>query len=176
MLHQLPEIQPSAFPKESTGRRMTNKIPVICYEETIADVERLLIKKTNLYDTINYIYVIDNVGKLVNVISIKEVFRLPKTKKVSEFPQKELVKVRAHTDQEHVASRALEHSLKAVPVVDKEDRLIGIVPSDEILRILDNENIEDFLRFAGVHRFDKAPYEMLKASTGNKLRLAYLGL
>lgn len=170
MLHQLPELHSTILSKESAGRRMTNKIPVVCEEETIGGIERLLIEKTELFDTINYIYVVDKDGKLINAISIKELFRSPKTKKVSEFPVKEIIKARVHTDQEKVALLALKHNLKAVPLVDKEDHLVGLVSSDVILNILDNENIEDFLRFAGVHRFDKTPYEMLKASAKSQIR------
>jgi len=149
---------------------MTHKVPVICIEETIAEVENLLEKEASNFDTINYIYVIDRGGKLLNVISIKELFRSPSTKKVSDFLQKKLVTVRAHTDQERVALLALEHKLKAVPVIDKDDHLLGVVPSDEILSILDTENIEDLLRFAGVSYFDKTPYEAITASAVSQVR------
>lgn len=149
---------------------MTVKIPVVCMEDTIASTERILVEKIGDFDTINYIYVTDENGKLVNIISIKEIFRSPKEKKISDFPRKELIKVRSHTDQEKIALCALEHRLKAIPVIDKEDRLLGVVPSDEILSILDDKNIEDFLRFAGIHRFDKTPYEIIKASSLNQVR------
>lgn len=170
MLHELSPISSESFPRDSAGRRMTQKVPVICVEETIAEVEKLLEKEASNFDTINYIYVIDRTGKLLNVISIKELFRSPSTKKNSDFSQKKLVTVRAHTDQERVALLALEHRLKAVPVVDKDDHLVGVVPSDEILKILDTENIEDALRFAGVSYFDKTPYEAITAPAVSQAR------
>lgn len=176
MLCQLPKLNVFVFPKDSAGRRMTVKIPVVCMEDTIASTEKILVEKIKDFDTINYIYVTDENGKLVNIISIKEIFRSPKERKISDFPQKELIKVRSHTDQEKIALCALEHHLKAIPVIDKEDKLLGVVPSDEILSILDNENIEDFLRFAGIRRFDKTPYEIIKASSLSqvKARLPWL--
>lgn len=171
MSHQILEINPNTFPKESAGRRMTNKIPVVEPEETISGIEKILTEQVNEFETINYIYVVDKDGRLANVVSIKEIFRSPKEKKLVDFPQKEVIKIRARADQEKAALLALRHNIKAVPVVDKEDKLLGIVPSDEILNILHNENIEDFLRFAGIHKFDKTPYETLKAPPKIQIRL-----
>lgn len=90
---------------------------------------------------------------MTGVISAEEIFRLPKTTSVSQIMKKAVVKVRPHIDQERVAMLAIRHNLKAIPVVDAEDKFLGAVPSDVILNILHQENIEDILRSAGVHSF-----------------------
>lgn len=131
----------------------------------MADVERLLIQKHSQFDTINYIYVVDRNNVLIGVLTIKNVFRLPKLTRVKEVMTVEVVSVRATVDQEKVALLALRHNLKAIPVVDKEDRLLGVVPSDTIFSILYQEAHEDLLLRAGVQRFDHDSVDPLTAST-----------
>lgn len=151
------------FPPESAGRLMTAKIPLTDSDATIADVEKMLFGKTKELETINYIYIVDKSKKLKGVISVKEVFCLPKTTLVSQIMTKDLVLVRPHTDQEKVALLALQHNLKTIPVVDKENHFLGVVPSDVILNILHNENIEDVLRFAGVGKLKDPAVGIIKA-------------
>jgi magnesium transporter len=152
------------FPPESAGRLMTNEIPLAPSDATIADIEKMLFEKTKEFETINYIYIVDKSRRLKGVISVKDVFRLPKFTPVSQIMKRDLVLVHPHTDQEMVALLALQHNLKAIPVVDKENYLLGIVPSDIILNILHNENIEDILRFAGVGVIKNPAISIIKAS------------
>jgi magnesium transporter len=76
---------------------------------------------------------------------------------VMDLIPRELITARAYTDQEKVAFLALRYNLKAIPVVDKNNRFLGVVASDDILRILDNEAIEDILSFGGV--WHRGPYD-----------------
>jgi len=135
---------------DSAGRIMATNVPIISDKATIADIEHLLLKDTRNFETINYIYVVNSQKQLTGVVSIKEVFSLPKSTLVAQAAKKPLVKVRPHTDQEHVAILAIKHNLKAIPVVDAEDVFLGAVPSDVILNVLHKENIEDILRSVGV--------------------------
>ncbi len=139
------------FPLESAGRRMVKEVPLAYLENSILDVKNMLFEKMEGLETINYVYVINRERKLVGVFSIKEVFRKPEEAKVKEIMEREIVKVRLYTDQERVAILALKNNLKAVPVVDKEGKFLGILPSDIILDILHSENVEDFLKTVGIH-------------------------
>jgi len=152
------------FPPESAGRMMTAKVPISDTKATIADIEKALFGKTKEFETINYIYIIDKNRRIKGVISIKDIFCLPKTTLVSQIMKKKLVSVRSHTDQERVALLALQHNLKAIPVVDKKDHLLGVVSSDVILNILHDEDIEDILRFAGVGKLKDSAVSLIKAS------------
>lgn len=153
------------FPSESAGRLITTKVPIASPEATIADVEKMLFQKTEEFETINYIYIVNRNKKLKGVISVKDVFRLPKTTQLAKVMVKEMISARAHADQERVALLALKHNLKAIPVVDKKNCFLGAVPSDAILHILHNENIEDILRFAGVHKFKDPAMSIIQASS-----------
>jgi magnesium transporter len=75
---------------------------------------------------------------------------------------KTLIKAHPYTDQERVAILALKHNLKAIPVVDKENKFLGVVTSDTILDILHSEHVEDILRSAGVHDGVYFPSRLMK--------------
>jgi len=130
---------------------MVANVPTARPGERISDVKKMLFEEMKELETINYIYVIDKERKLVGIFSIKEVFRKPEETRVSEVMQTEIIKAHPYTDQERVAILALTHNLKSIPVVDKDSHFLGVVPSDIILNILHSENVEDFLKSAGIH-------------------------
>ncbi len=150
---------------DSAGRVMITNVPVVLSSATIGDIEALLFKEAANFDTINYIYVVDEQNKLSGTLSIKDVFCFPKKVLVSEFMQKKLITVRQNTDQERVALLSIKHNLKAIPVIDNNNLFLGVVPSDIILNILHQENIEDFLRSAGVNIFKNPARDLIVAST-----------
>jgi magnesium transporter len=152
----------TGYPPETAGAKMTTDIPVVHPEETVGQVLALLREKMGQLETINYIYVTDKENKLVGVFSVKEIFQKPPETKVKDLIDEELVTVRARTDQERVAILALRHNLKAIPVVDKQGLLLGVVPSDIILEILYSETGEDMLRFAGAYKPDQSALSIQK--------------
>jgi magnesium transporter len=146
----------NSYPKETAGRIMTPAVPIILESFTIGDAEAIILKKVKEFETINYLYAVDKKGGLKGVISIKELFRQPKTTKISDVMEEKVVSARVHTDQEKVASLALKYSLKAVPVVDKHGVFLGVVQSDTIIQVLNEEYSEDVLYRAGVSEVNSA--------------------
>jgi len=138
------------YPLNSAGRNMVKNIPICHQNDAISDVREMLLKTTDALESINYVYVIDKNSKLIGVFSVKDIFRRSQAK-VKEIMETELVKAKLYTDQERVAILALQKNLKSIPVVDKNNKLMGVVPSDIILDILNTENIEDFLRMTGIN-------------------------
>lgn len=166
-------------PSETAGRLMTEKVPQVNEKATITDVKELLFKEINRFKTINYIYILSANKELRGVVSIKEIFRSPGDTPVTKLSPPKIISVRAHTDQEKVAFLALQHNLKAIPVVDKNNRFLGVVTSDSILHILDNEAVEDILRFGGaLHRgpYDNILNIPLALSIKHRLPWLLLGL
>lgn len=131
---------------------MTTKIPVVDSETTLGTINRLVFSNITKFDTINYIYVVNKKGVLTGVLSIKEVFRRQESSKVGKASKKATVYVHPETDQERVIYLALRNNIKAIPVVNKEGVLLGVVPSDKILSILYHEAREDALHIAGIHK------------------------
>lgn len=169
------------YARDTAGRKITKAVPTVGPGDKIAQVETLLRSRASEYETINYVYVLDERQKLIGVLSIKEMLRLSGTVPVGEAMKPVTVSVRPHTDQERVAQLALAHNLKAIPVVDKDQIFQGVVSSDAILEILNQEHTEDMMRFAGVphqHGEKNAIDVLLKATSGThvKLRLPWLVL
>jgi len=165
-----------AYPPESAGRAMTTRVPVAAPEATIADIERMLLQRAQEFESIQYVYLVNQAGRLVGGISIKEVFQHQKLLPVAQLMVTDLVTIRPHTDQERVVHLALAHNLKAVPVVDKNGNFLGAVLSDTLLQTLYREVSEDMLRLAGIKRSEAMFDNVLKIPLGKSLehRLPWL--
>ena len=148
LLPSLPEEK--NYPTDTAGRLMITNVPVVLLDFTIKQTEELLLKKVKKYETINYIYVTHKNGKLAGVISIKDILRQPKRTMVSQIMTKDLVVAHPYTDQERVAYLALKKNIKAVPIIDKDEIFLGVVPNDAILEITYDEAHDDLLSLAGV--------------------------
>lgn len=159
----------------SAGRIMTKAIPIVSIDVNIGFVEKLLINEIKNFENINYVYVTNSSGYLKGVLSIKEIFRVPKDVPVIDVMNSSLVTVRPSTDRERVALLAVENNIKNIPVVDKNGTLLGVVPSDIILDVLHQEGIEDVLRSAGILRHDSArDFINAKISVHFRKRLPWL--
>jgi len=169
-------VNQKTYPPETAGRKMIENVPLAFSKEKILDVKKRLFEKMEEFETINYIYVVNQDKKLLGVFSVKEVFRKPEENKVEEIMQTEVIKARPYTDQERIALLALKYNLKAIPVVDKEEHFLGVVTSDTILDILHSEHIEDILRSAGVHNSVYFPSKVMKTPVGilAKARIPWL--
>jgi magnesium transporter len=167
---------PNKYPPESAGRRMISNVPTAIPEERISDICKRLFEKANDFETLNYIYIIDRERRLAGVLSLKDVFQKPEASKIKDLMVKNVIRARPHTDQERVAILALRYNLKSVPVVDKKDIFLGVVPSDVILEILHSEDVEDILRFAGISKRDVILNKTLQfpVSVLTKIRLPWL--
>ncbi len=144
------KLDKNKYPKQSAGRLMIDRVPLIFKNQTIKEVQEFLFQKAQDFETINYLYVVDNQKKLIGVVSIKDIFRYPQKTKIADIMRTKIIKARAFTDQEVVAILALKNNIKAIPIVDKNNCFLGVVDSDIILNVLHKENIEDFLLSKGI--------------------------
>lgn len=138
------------YPPHTAGRLAISAVPVVSPDKKIVEVTKWLETEIHKFESINYIYVVDKVGKLVGTLSIKDTLRQAADALVSEVMKKELVVAYPRTHQERMALLALKNNLKAIPVVDKQNFFIGVVPSDTILSVLYTESQEDAMHLAGV--------------------------
>lgn len=152
------------YERYTAGSLMTRDVPVVNTTETVGDIEKIIIRDIEDFDTINYIYIIDSQRKLRGVISIKELYKQKNSVLVKDVMTKDFTAVRSSTDQERVVYKALENNIKAVPVIDKTGRFLGVVKSDNILLTLYNEVGEDMLQMAGVSGTGKGFDDVMKIS------------
>ncbi len=136
--------------KEIAQSHMTAKVPIVRSDQTIADIKDILYGHSGDIDTINYVYVVSKNSKLVGVLSLDNVFIQPDDTPVRKIMVKNPISARPHTDQERVAHLALKHNIKAIPVIDKNGKFLGVVPNDKILDILEHEHEEDILQMSGI--------------------------
>ncbi|HLC73269.1 MAG TPA: CBS domain-containing protein [Candidatus Nanoarchaeia archaeon] len=129
---------------------MERKFLVVNKNQIVSEVHNLLIKKSNLFEVMDYIYVLGTDKKLVGVFSIKDLFRFPSNTKVESFMITKIISAQAKTETEKVAHIALRHEIKAIPIVENE-KLIGVVSSKNILKIIHQSSIKDRFHFAGIH-------------------------
>jgi len=97
-----------------------------------------------------YLYVVDEYGNLVGVISLRQLVVVPPEKPLKEFMTTDVFSVRTDMDQEEVARIVARYDILAVPVVDESNRLVGIVTVDDVIDIIREEATEDMLKMVGV--------------------------
>lgn len=135
--------------EETAGYLAIKEVPLCRPDDSVGTVLSFLKELAQTYQTIHYIYVLES-RKLVGVLSIHELFSAEHHRLVSEIMTREVAYVHIHTDQEHVAQLALAQSVKAVPVVDDNAEFVGVISSDTLMRILNEEHIDDMYKAAGI--------------------------
>ncbi len=118
-----------------------------------------------------YIYVIDKYDKLVGVSSLRQLVVVPPETPLKEFMAKDLVSVKPYTDREEVARLVARYDYLAIPVVDNDNKIVGIVTVDDVIDILHEAATEDILKMAGVGE------EYIETQTilrGTRIRLPWL--
>jgi len=139
-----------SYRPQTAERLMTDKIPYIHVSATIGEVEKYLIDNIHIFESVNYIYVVDEKHKLIGIVSMKELFCCDKNVPVSRVMKTNIFSVKPSTRGERAAYSALNHEIKAVPVVDKNGVFLGAITSDNILSILHHEMQEDFFKLGGI--------------------------
>lgn len=138
------------FPDHTTGRIMTTKFAAFQQEDTAGRTLDSLQLKSDEYETINVIYVIDRHRKLKGVLSLKELVMARPGDILKDIMKEEMVYVDTHTDQEEAANLLQEKGFSALPVVDIEKRLVGILTRDDAYTALQEEITEDIFQAAGI--------------------------
>lgn len=138
------------LPADSAGKKATSKVPLVSPKMTVKEVQEMLFDHAKDFETINYIYVVSDKGRLHGVLSIKDIFSNSSEIQVKTIMGTDITKVHPHTDQEIAAHLALKSGIKAIPVVDNNGYLFGVISSDQIQAIFESETKEDFYRLAGI--------------------------
>jgi magnesium transporter len=145
--HALEELL--AYPPRSAGGIMSPSFFSVHQDVTIAEATRLIQTAEELPQHVQYLYVVDEHDRLVGVIGLRDLVLSKPDQPIHSVMAAELVTVTADTDQEKVAECASRYDLVAIPVVDDQRRLLGIVTIDDIVDVLREEATEDILRMAG---------------------------
>lgn len=138
-----------AYPDESAGRIMASDLIALPQATTAAEAIGHLRQIARDVEMISYLYVTDENGRLAGVTPLRQLLLADPGATLGELMNTSVIKVSTHTDQEEVAQLAARYDLLAIPVVDDDGRLMGIVTVDDILDVFKEEATEDFFKMAG---------------------------
>lgn len=145
------------YPDDSAGSIMTTEYvslrPDMTAEEAIKRIRRTGVDKETIYTC----YVTDNNRKLIGMISLRTLLLCEDDDVLEEVMENNVISVNTLEDQESVAQMMAKYDWAAMPVVDQENRLVGIVTVDDAIDVLQEETTEDFEKLAGMTPTDK-PY------------------
>lgn len=137
-------------PTETAGSVMHRAVAAIPAGASIREARALLTDPALPFAAISYLYLTDDAGRAVGVASLHEILSHEPDRPLADIANAPVVGVSPQTDQEHVVATALGNSITAVPVLDADGRPLGVVTADTIMRILQQEHLEDLQRLSGV--------------------------
>ncbi len=138
------------YPEGTAGRVMTTEYVRLREGLTVGEALSKIRRQDEDKETIYYAYVTDDNRTLVRVVSLRQLlFTFPDVL-IRDIASDRVIKVRTETPQEEVAQIMKRYDLIAIPVVDRENRLVGIITIDDVMDILEEEATEDIQKLAGV--------------------------
>jgi magnesium transporter len=147
-----------AYAEDAAGGLMSPRFARVRPDLTADEAIRYLRRQARDHlETIYYVYVLDSAQHLLGVVSFRQLFAAPPDRPVRELMEDRVISVPEDMDQEAVARLFARHDLLALPVVDAEGRMKGIVTFDDIVDVVQEEATEDAHKAAGMEALD-APY------------------
>jgi magnesium transporter len=139
-----------SYPEHSAGSVMTTEYATLTTDLTVSEaISRLRLQATSA-ETIYYVYVVDPERHLVGMVSLHDLILARPTARIESIMQREVISVPVDADQEDVAQTMARYDFLALPVVDAENRIVGIVTHDDVIDVVVQEATEDALRMGGV--------------------------
>src|SRR5690606_22933827 len=137
------------YEEKTAGSIMTTEYVVIQQDMTVKEAMRHLRKEAPGAETIYYLYVVDSNKKLVGVISLRDLIIAEGDYLIKEVMSERVVSVPAGEDQEEVAQMMRDYDFLALPVVDFQEHLLGIITADDITDVMEEEASDDYSKLAG---------------------------
>ena len=159
------------YPEDTAGGIMALEFVAVKADASVKDAIDTIREKREEVENLYYILVVDDLGKLVGVISLKNLVLERTDRKISDIMNSEVISVYVDTDQEEVARLFKKYDLVAIPVVGDDHRLVGRITHDDIIDVIEEEADEDISLMAGVFDQEITEESTLKIS---RARLPWL--
>ncbi|MDL2225812.1 magnesium transporter [Eubacteriales bacterium OttesenSCG-928-M02] len=134
----------------TAGSLMTIEFVDLHRDMTVKEAMLRIKRDAEDKETVYICYVIDNARHLVGIVSLRDIIVAEETEIIGDIMIEDIISVTTGTDQEEVADSMQRYDLLAIPVVDSESRLVGIVTIDDIMDVVEEESTEDMLIMAAV--------------------------
>jgi magnesium transporter len=152
------------YEEKTAGRIMNPKVFALSEDMTAGEAITALQGSRDV-EMVFYLYVIDARRHLVGVVSLRRLLLVSPTTPLKRIMTTDLISARADMDQEEVARMVASYNLLAIPVVDEENKLVGVITVDDVIDVIKDEATEDVYRLAGVSSDDR-----VFTSAGESLR------
>ena len=161
------------FPEDSAGSIMT--VEFVDLRENLTVQEALdRIRKTGIdRETINNCYVLDSARRLTGMVALRTLILSEKEDLIRDIMEENVISVETMMDQEEVARMISKYDFSSIPVVDSEERLVGIITVDDIIDIIEEEATEDIQKMAAILPSDD-PYDRMSPVDLWKKRIGWL--
>jgi len=145
-----------AYSKDSVGRLMTPEFvdlkSYMTVKEALNRIKRIAPDKETIY----YCYITDSTRRLIGITTLRDLLISQPDVVVGEIMHEDVKHIKAEDDQEIAAELAKKYGLIALPVVDSEDRLVGIVTIDDLMDVMETEATEDITRMSAIHPLERS--------------------
>lgn len=138
------------YEEDTAGGIMTTEFVSIDSDMTVRQSMEYLKEVAPNSETIYYIFVTDPSNKLAGIISLRDLIVAEDDEYIGDIMKERVISVRAADDQEEVANKMRDYDFLAVPVIDYQNHLVGIITADDIMDVIHEEAEEDYYRLAGM--------------------------
>ena len=145
------------YPEDSAGSLMTTEFVDLKRDMTVEDALKRIRRTGTDKETINVCYVVDPARKLLGIASLRTILLSDEDDIIEDIMDPNVISVTTLEDKEDVAQTFSKYNFIALPVVDKENRLVGIITVDDAIDVMEEETTEDFEKMAAMLPSDK-PY------------------
>lgn len=163
------------YPEYSAGSIMTAEYLALKKEMTVREAFDYIRKKGQDAETIYVLFVTDSQRRLEGVVTIKDLLMSDYDTKIADIMDDNIIKTVTTDDQEEVAALFTHYDLLSLPVVDQENRLVGIVTVDDVVDVMEEEATEDIEKMAAILPTEKAYFDVSVVDTW-KSRIPWLML
>ena len=146
------------YPEDSAGSIMTTEYVDLREEMTVGQA-MAHIKKTGIHKETIYTCYITERRKLVGIVSAKDLMTTDDNVPIKDLMETEIISVYTHADQEQVAQLFTKYDLLALPVIDQDGRMVGIVTFDDAMDVMVDEATEDITKMADINPSEKTYFE-----------------
>jgi magnesium transporter len=167
------------YEEYTAGSIMTTEFVAISQNQTVRSAMYILKNEAPNAETIYYIYVVDEEKKLVGVISLRDLIISHDDVMISEIMSDRVMSVGVSEDQEAVARQMKDYDFLALPVVDFQHHLLGIITVDDIMDVMEEEASDDYSKLAGIadlDSIDRNPFHAAKKRLPWLIALLFLGM
>ncbi|HET9195326.1 MAG TPA: magnesium transporter [Vicinamibacterales bacterium] len=160
------------YDEQTAGRIMNPSVFALNEDMTVGEAITEIQNNRDV-EMVFYLYVVDDRMHLVGVVSLRRLLLVSPETPLKRIMTADLISARVDMDQEEVARQVAAYNLLAIPVVDEENKLVGIITVDDVIDVIKDEATEDIYRLAGVAGDDRA---FTPAIESFRKRLPWLGI